>query len=487
MAAGQQSRRLSRRITPITILLAAAVVLFLYHFFVNDFGIFPEAWDLGLREPLDEFKKWVIVANRDGHWMFAFFFQPIKGSVDFFIRRAEDLLFWLPWPVIIAFVFVLANKIGKLPLAIVVSFSLFAMGLLGLWDESMQTLALMVTAVILSILIGIPLGIWTARSDRAEQIFRPVLDAMQTMPAFVYLIPVVLFFGIARVPSVISAIIYAIPPTVRAYEFDWSRFAGWYSEINQEPFALERLAAMDVQDYITWGQQQGLKATTLNRRLVWLKQYATWGEQQGVVKPEMRKRIKAIPIQRKQQLAPRSLSPQEARKLLKEVKVRGNPRDEAIISILLYTGLRVGELVTLKMEDVTLSERKGVIQVRAEVAKGGKERAVPVPKKAREALKVYMEKRSSKSNGPLFIGRQGPLSTEGVAAVVAKYAAWSRLEGVTPHILRHTFAYSYLENNNNDLVALADILGHSDLNTTRIYTKRRLSDLQEGAERVQFF
>ena len=277
------------------------------------------------------------------------------------------------------------------------------------------------------------------------------------------------------------------PRTLRAYKFDWSQFAGWYAEVNQEPFTLDRLAAMDVQDYITWGQQQGLKATTLNRRLAWLKQYAAWGAQQKVIDPEMRRRIKAIPIQRKQQLAPHSLSPREARKLLKEVKVRGNPRDEAIISTLLYTGLRVGELVSLTMEDVTLSERKGTIQVRAEVAKGGKERAVPVPKKAREALQAYLEERLPDNNGTLFIGRQGPLSTEGVAAVVAKYAAWSRLEGVTPHILRHTFAYSYLENNNNDLVALADILGHSDLNTTRIYTRRRLSDLQEGSERVRFF
>jgi integrase/recombinase XerC len=277
------------------------------------------------------------------------------------------------------------------------------------------------------------------------------------------------------------------PRTMRAYQFDWSQFATWYSDVNQEPFTLERLAAMDVQDYITWGRQQGLKATTLNRRLAWLKRYATWGEQQGVVNPEMRRRIKAIPIQRKQQLAPRSLPPREARKLLKEVKVRGNSRDEAIIAILLYTGLRVGELVSLQMEDVTLTERKGVIRVRAEVAKGGKEREVPVPKKAREAFKAYMEERPSISSGALFMGRQGALSAEGVAAVVAKYAAWSRLEGVTPHILRHTFAYSYLEKNNNDLVALADILGHSDLNTTRIYTRRRLSDLQEGAERVQFF
>lgn len=277
------------------------------------------------------------------------------------------------------------------------------------------------------------------------------------------------------------------PRTLRAYEFDWLQFAAWYTTVNQEPFTLERLAAMDVQDYLTWGQQQSLKATTLNRRLAWLKQYATWGAQQKVVALDMRQRIKAIPIQRKQQLAPRSLSPQEARKLLKEVKVRGNPRDEAIISILLYTGLRVGELVSLTLADMTLSERKGVIQVRAEVAKGGKERAVPVPKQAREALQVYLEERPSENNGALFVGRQGALSVEGVAAIVAKYAAWSRLEEVTPHVLRHTFAYSYLENNNNDLVALADILGHSDLNTTRIYTKRRLSDLQEGAERVRFF
>jgi site-specific recombinase XerD len=277
------------------------------------------------------------------------------------------------------------------------------------------------------------------------------------------------------------------PRTLRAYEFDWSQFAGWYVEVNQEPFTLERLAAMDVQDYLTWGRQQGLKATTLNRRLAWLKQYAAWGAQQKVIDPDMRRHIKAIPIQRKQQLAPRSLSSREARKLLKEVKVRGNPRDEAIISILLYTGLRVGELVSLTMPDVTLSERKGVIQVRAEIAKGGKERAVPVPKQAREALQSYLEERPAEGDGTLFVGRQGALSAEGVAAVVAKYAAWARLEGVTPHVLRHTFAYSYLENNSNDLVALADILGHSDLNTTRIYTKRRLTDLQEGAERVQYF
>jgi len=275
------------------------------------------------------------------------------------------------------------------------------------------------------------------------------------------------------------------PKTLRAYELDWMQFATWYAEVNVEPFALERLAAMDVQDYIAWGKQQGLKASTLNRRIAWLKQYATWGEQEAVVTPDIRLRIKQIPLQKKQQLAPHSLEPRQARKLLKEVKIRGNLRDEAIIATFLFTGLRVGELVALTRNDVTLSERKGTIRIRGIVAKGGKERDVPVPKRARDPLGTYLASRDDKMVA-LFLGRQGVLSIEGVAAVVAKYAAWANLENVTPHILRHTFAYSYLENNNNDLVALADILGHADLNTTRIYTKRRLTDLQDGVERVAF-
>ena len=71
--------------------------------------------------------------------------------------------------------------------------------------------------------------------------------------------------------------------------------------------------------------------------------------------------------------------------------------------------------------------------------------------------------------------------------MVAKYGDLAKLERVTPHVLRHTFAYNYLAQNNNDLVALADILGHSSLDTTQIYTKRRLDDLQSGIDRVQFF
>ncbi|MCB0223303.1 MAG: ABC transporter permease subunit, partial [Anaerolineae bacterium] len=89
------------------------------------------------------------------------------------------------------------------------------MGFMGLWDEGMLTLALMAVSVVIALLIGIPLGILAARSDRFEAALRPLLDVMQTLPAFVYLIPVLLFFGIARVPSVIATVIYALPPAIR--------------------------------------------------------------------------------------------------------------------------------------------------------------------------------------------------------------------------------------------------------------------------------
>lgn len=197
------------------VLIVGAIIL--------EFGNFPETWNLGLRDTLNEAKRWIVV-NRKTHWMFVFFFEPLSTVLDFIIRRAEDLLLWLPWPVTVSGVFLLANRISGLRLALLSSTCLMLMGLFGLWDESMATLALMVIAVLLSLLIGIPLGIWMALAKpkkvlfvpiEVEQVFRPILDAMQTIPVYVYLIPVLLFFGVARVPSVIATVVYALPPVVR--------------------------------------------------------------------------------------------------------------------------------------------------------------------------------------------------------------------------------------------------------------------------------
>ena len=203
-----QQVKWQRWAVPLAILLLIVVAI------VLEVGRFPESWNLHLRDPLNEFKRWIVV-NRKTHFMFLYFFEPLSAILDFIIRRAEDILLWLPWPVIIATIFLIANRLSGLRLSLLTTACLLLMGLFGLWDESMVTLALMLIAVLLSLIMGIPLGIWAARNDRAERFLRPILDAMQTMPAFVYLIPVLLFFGIARVPSLIATIIYALPPVIR--------------------------------------------------------------------------------------------------------------------------------------------------------------------------------------------------------------------------------------------------------------------------------
>ena len=128
----------------------------------------------------------------------------------------ERLLLWIPWFVIIIAVALLAwyaiRRWWAAPL--MVSF-LILIGTFGYWDLAMMTLALIFAAVILSLAIGIPTGILMARSDRVANVLRPILDAMQTMPSFVYLIPALMFFGLGKVPAVFATIIYAVPPVIR--------------------------------------------------------------------------------------------------------------------------------------------------------------------------------------------------------------------------------------------------------------------------------
>ncbi len=188
--------------------------LLLVHHFIFNLGDFPKSWDVHLRDPIDTFKIWII-GHRTTHPIFTLFFDPFSDTIDFILRQIELFLVWLPWSVIVVGIFLVAQKMTNLRVAFLSVGSLLFMGLVGLWQESMQTLALMVVSVVISLSIGIPLGILSARYPRFETAIRPILDAMQTMPAFVYLIPVLLFFGVARVPSVVATIIYAIPPSIR--------------------------------------------------------------------------------------------------------------------------------------------------------------------------------------------------------------------------------------------------------------------------------
>jgi glycine betaine/proline transport system permease protein len=158
--------------------------------------------------------RW-IVDNRDNYWLFTRVFEPISTGIDTSVNAVGDVLNALRWPGVMALVGAIAWRVGGARAAASSVAALFGIGLLGMWDPAMTTLSLMLVAVTIALLIGIPLGIWTARSDRADRVLRVFLDAAQVMPTFVYLIPLVVMFGIQNPSAVLATVVYAVPPAVR--------------------------------------------------------------------------------------------------------------------------------------------------------------------------------------------------------------------------------------------------------------------------------
>jgi glycine betaine/proline transport system permease protein len=142
-------------------------------------------------------------------------FQGIRVPVDYILSGFQHLLLGMPAPVAILLFALIAWQFSTLGMGVATLVSLIAIGAIGAWSQAMVTLALVLTSLFFCILIGLPLGIWLARSNNTARIIRPLLDAMQTTPAFVYLVPIVMLFGIGNVPGVVVTIIFALPPIVR--------------------------------------------------------------------------------------------------------------------------------------------------------------------------------------------------------------------------------------------------------------------------------
>lgn len=142
-------------------------------------------------------------------------FQAVRWPIDATLTGIESALLAVPSIVMIILFGLIAWQVSGRRLALATAGSLAFVGLIGAWPEAMVTLALVLTSVFFCVLLGLPTGIMLARSDRAESTLRPILDAMQTTPAFVYLVPVVMLFGIGNVPGVVVTIIFALPPLIR--------------------------------------------------------------------------------------------------------------------------------------------------------------------------------------------------------------------------------------------------------------------------------
>jgi glycine betaine/proline transport system permease protein len=169
---------------------------------------FPELFVLPLDKWIDQIVDWLTVQG-----------DPVFDAIGSFLLKPmlaiESFLLWLPWFVFIIVVALLAWRLSSWKLAVGVIAGFFFIGTIGLWEEAMRTLAIVFTATGLAIITGVPLGILMAQSNRIRGIMRPVLDMMQTMPSFVYLIPALMFFGLGKVPALIAVYIYAVPPAIR--------------------------------------------------------------------------------------------------------------------------------------------------------------------------------------------------------------------------------------------------------------------------------
>ncbi len=162
-----------------------------------------------LRKGIDEsFRAFTRAWGDTFEWLF----EPLR----LFLIWSENLMLKTPWPivlVVIALIAWFASRSWKITAFSVVS--LLAIGWFGMWDDTMRTISMIFVCTVVAIAVGIPTGILMARSNRMQAVVNPVLDVMQTMPSFVYLIPVVMLLGIGRVPGVIAVVIYAIPPIIR--------------------------------------------------------------------------------------------------------------------------------------------------------------------------------------------------------------------------------------------------------------------------------
>ena len=208
------------------------------------------------------------------------------------------------------------------------------------------------------------------------------------------------------------------PHSRRAITNDLRKFARWFSTANNEPFVVGRVTARDVTDFreaLRKGQCRAV--ATVNRALVSVRRFLAWLAESGHLAANPARKVKQL---RKQQLAPKGLDRAIVRRLLREVELRQDVRANAIFSLFLWTGCRVGDLVDLEIQQVMLSERGGSVVFRH--GKGGKQRSVPLPLPARKALAAYMEARPPIASDRVFVGERGPLGDCGVRACATNTA-----------------------------------------------------------------
>lgn len=291
-------------------------------------------------------------------------------------------------------------------------------------------------------------------------------------------------------------------PTERRYLSAARAFVVWFEAQNHEAFSPERLTPIDITGYVQQLQQRAA-TSTVNVHICALRSLCAWLADQGDVERNPALRLKAIGTSKP--LAPKALRPTQVNALLRAAQqTRHAARDYALLQLLIQTGMRISECAALRLGDIQISERQGQVIVRA--GKGNKSRTVPLNASARQALAEHMGaawvieptikavaaawSQHTAAEAVWASQKGGAMSVRTISELVEGLVADCATRGLvppetTPHTLRHTFATNYLKDHPGDLVGLAALLGHSSLETTRIYVQPTADDLAQRVEQTR--
>jgi integrase/recombinase XerC len=281
--------------------------------------------------------------------------------------------------------------------------------------------------------------------------------------------------------------------TIRAYKSDLRAFETWFKQTNGQDLEPGLITFQDLRDYRTYMLKvRQYRPKTINRRLATLSLFFGWAVAKGLTNVNPMDKLGTVD---ETEVGARWLDRREQRELLRQLEIavqmaRTEPalemayRDQAMLVLMMNAGLRISEVSALHKDDLTLRERSGAVVVRAGAGKGGKERTVPLNLSARNALESWLEVRPEDESGAVFTSRAGGrLKPRAIHRRVVHYAKQAHIEEMTPHSLRHTCAKNLVDQGVS-LDRVAAILGHADLNTTRIYTQPSQNDLAQEVEKI---
>jgi integrase/recombinase XerC len=279
------------------------------------------------------------------------------------------------------------------------------------------------------------------------------------------------------------------PLTVQGYVEDTRRFSQWLERQREQDVSIEDLHAKTIKAYRKHLIEKGLKPNTINRKIAAIIAFGRWGVDAGKVEQNPGLHVRNLNTV---SLAPKWLGKNEKAAFLRAAEDdlalarERYPRlwvlrlrDTAMVITLVNTGLRVSELCALALDDIEISPRKGQVTVNG---KGFKQRTIPLNKASRDILRQWLQVRPDSGDRALFINQRGaPAKPRSAQRAVKRIAEQAGLEDVTPHTLRHTFAKSLIDEGVT-LEKVAKLLGHSSLDTTRIYVTPSEKDLEEAVE-----